>query len=227
MTYKLSTLEPKLKNLEKDRAHYKAECEDAQSKYRRMKADLAQVENQLKERERICATYVTDLKEKTNTINNFKRQKVVLEDELNRLRKELEAAKNSSEISKTKIVELQKMLANANQDISKLNFSIQQDRVDAPQVQQVRTSSATEITIEMRMITTTVIVTVIKTVMVTVIETMTVSVTVKVVVTVIITVTVTMIINVTDSICDNDRKSGNGSDSDSDNDNDGNSDSNS
>lgn len=139
ITYKLSTLEPKLKNLEKDRAHYKAECEDAQSKHRRTKAELTQVENQLKERERISATHVADLKEKTNTINNLKRQKLVLEEEVNRYRKESEAAKNSSEINRAKILELQKRLANANQDISKLNITLQQDRVEAPQVQQVRT----------------------------------------------------------------------------------------
>ncbi|KAK3699375.1 hypothetical protein QZH41_006553 [Actinostola sp. cb2023] len=117
MSYKLSNLNTKVSSIEKDKTYYQGDSEASQAKLRRLKNELIQANNQTREKERLIDELTSKVKDVESNYTTCKRKNKNLEDEINSVRKELEAEKHTNDINRDKINELMAQLEAASMNI--------------------------------------------------------------------------------------------------------------
>ena len=107
LTYKLTVAEGNNKALTKQRNDLQSQIDDLETKLRKIKPELEQCRNKLKDKDRIISRLDADVKDKDSRLNAAKRKISTLEDNVNSTRKELEAQKSANEINRNRVQELQ------------------------------------------------------------------------------------------------------------------------
>ena len=107
LTYKLTVAEGNNKALTKQRNDLQSQIDELETKLRKIKPELEQCRNKLKDKDRIISRLDAEVKDKDSVLSAAKRSISTLEDNITSTRKELEAQKSANEINRNRVQELQ------------------------------------------------------------------------------------------------------------------------